>query len=133
MGPAEALRWRRSDICLDNTAYYIRVGKGSLPPAKIEYRDPKAWVDPHPNVFQVSESFIGGGSKEGKSGGPTTAADQTGPSTKGPVKNKKSPKKKKEADVSSFQSWEGDNFPLLVTPCTYLPTKSSQIIVMLPG
>ena len=49
------------------------------------------------------------------------------------MKKKRSLKKKKEADVSSFQSCEGDDFPLLVTPCAYLPLGSSQVIVLLPG
>ena len=102
------------------------------PPAKNEYRDLETWVDPHPNVFQVSYPFIGGGLRKRKSRGPT-AADQTGPSNKAPVKKKRSLKKKKEADVSSFQSWEGDVLPILVTLCAYLPPRSSQVIVLLPG
>ena len=71
-------------------------------PAKKEHRDSETWVDPHPNVFQVSYPFDGGGSRKGKSGGPTVAADETGPLNMGPVKKKRSLKKKKEVDVSSF-------------------------------
>ena len=132
LGTAEAPRWRRSDICPDNTAYYLRRGQGPLPLAKKEYRDLETWVDHHSKVFQVSDPFIGSGSRKGKSGGPTAAADQAGPSIRGPVKKKKSLKKKKEADVSSFQSWEGDDLPLLVTLCAYLAPRSSQVIVLLP-
>ena len=122
----------RSDICPDNTGYYLRRGQGSLPFAKREYRDPKTWVDPHSRVFQVSDPFIGGGSRKGQFGGPAAAVDQADPSTKGPVKKKRSLKKKKNADASSFQSWEGDDLPLLVTPCAYLAPGSSQVIVLLP-
>ena len=78
LGLAKAPRRRRSGICLENTAYYIRAGQGPLPLAKKEYMDLEAWVDPHPNVFQVSEPFVRGGSRKGKSGGPIAAADQTG-------------------------------------------------------
>ena len=133
LGLEEAPRWRRSDICPENTAYYIRAEQGPLPPDKKEYRDPDAWVDPNLDIFWVPEPFIGGVSKKGKSGGPITTADQAGPSTKGPVKGKGSLKKKKEVDVSSFQSREGDDLPLLVTPCAYLPPGSSHIILLLPG
>ena len=125
LGPAEAPRWRRSDICPDNTAYYLRRGQGPLPLTKKEYRDPETWVDPYPKVFQVSEPFVGGGSRKGKSGGPAAAADQADPSNKGLVKNKRSLKKKKEVYVSSFQSWKDDDLPLLVTPWAYLPLGSS--------
>ena len=132
-GPAEAPRWRRSDICLDITAYYIRVGQGSLPLVKKEYRDPEAYVDPHLDIFRVPKPFVGGGSKKGKSRGPTVAADQVGPPTKGLVKRRRRLKKKKKDDISSFQSWEGDDLPLLVTHCAYLPSRSSQFVVLLPG
>ena len=75
LGPAEALKWNRSDMCPDNTAYCIRTWQGPLPPAKNEYKDPEAWVHPHPNVFQVSKPFVRGGSRKGKSGGPTATSD----------------------------------------------------------
>ena len=75
-------------------------------------------------MFQVSKHFVGGGSRKGKSRGPAATANQVGPSNKRPVKKKRSLKKKKEADVSSFQSWEGDDLTLLVTPCAYLPPGS---------
>ena len=66
LGPAEPPRWRRSDIFLDDTAYYIRAGQVPLPPAKKEYRYSKFWVDPHPTIFHASDPFIWGGSKKGK-------------------------------------------------------------------
>ena len=99
LGPPEAPGWRRNDICLDNTTYYLRRGQGPLPPAKKEYRDLETWVDLHSNLFQVSYPFIGGGSRRGKFGGPAVAADQAGPSTRGPVTKKRSLKKKKEASL----------------------------------
>ena len=71
LGPAEA-PWRRSDIYPDNTAYYIRKGQGPLPSAKKEYGDPLKFEDLHLSAFITSEPFIGGGSKKGKSGGPST-------------------------------------------------------------
>ena len=62
----------RNDICPDGTPFYIISRQGPLPSAKKEYGDPLKFEDLQLSAFITSEPFIGGGSKKGKSGGPST-------------------------------------------------------------
>lgn len=41
--------------------------------------------------------------------------------------------KRKEADVSSFKTWEGEVIPLNASPLAYLAPRSSHVVVLLPG
>ena len=50
-----------------------------------------------------------------------------------PVKGKRTLKKKKDTDVSSFRNWKGEVIPLDVSPLAYLAPGSSQVVVLLPG
>lgn len=77
----KAPRWRRNDICLENTAYNIRSRRGPLPPVKKDYKDPQKWVDPQFTVFIDKEPFLrpGGGIKKPKDVGPSTLSANPGP------------------------------------------------------
>lgn len=73
------------------------------------------------------EPFIGGGSKKWKS------SEQASTSSQVSVKRKSSLKKKKDVDVASIWTWEGDVLPLDVSPGAYLAPGSSHIVVLLPS
>lgn len=68
LGPTEPPKWRRSDICPEDTSFYIRTRQGPLRPGKKKYGDLAIWVDPHLTIFQDLDPAAGGGSKKIRAG-----------------------------------------------------------------